>query len=297
MTEGEKATAMPSDNHLRPAYMRTAEAISALSKMYNKSGGVAPDMAPDYEGIQGWVWVPSAYSAIEQGLKLLIQFHTGKSGWGHRLSRLYEKLSEKHKETLDRTYEGYVELHSYIPLRTLKPFLDQLDVGARGDGGRQGGYTTWRYFLLEGFPEDSARQPKVSIGAMLEVARGIRYILEDEFIRLKDEVEYPNVTRRLCRALHEEMFEMANTLMEGQGGRKDRFQSIYSGISRLITENVEYAIRFLHPGNSPHPGISRDQIPGELRKICKFMRGYDRENFFQYLVKVQEGRLEIPNYR
>ena len=186
------------------------------------SGGVAPDLAPDYEGIQGWIWVPSAYSAIEQGLKLLIQSHTGDRGWGHRLGRLYEKLNCKHKILLDRTYEGYVELHSYIPHRTLKPFLDQLDVGARGDGGKQDGYTTWRYFLLEGFPEDRKRQPRVSIGGMLEVARGIRYILEDEFIGEKDEIEYPNVTGRLWLALHQEMFEMANRLMEGRGG-KERF--------------------------------------------------------------------------
>ena len=113
---------------------RTTEAIGFLEQVYNKSGGVFPDKLSEYEGIQAWIWVPSAYSAIEQGMKLFIKSHKGNQIWGHRLSELYEKLCDKHRRLLDYAYEKYVELHSYIPHRNLKPFLDQLDVGSRSDG-------------------------------------------------------------------------------------------------------------------------------------------------------------------
>ena len=53
VTEEEKTTEIPSDDKLKSAYRRTALAIDILTEMYNKSGGVAPDLAPDYEGIQG----------------------------------------------------------------------------------------------------------------------------------------------------------------------------------------------------------------------------------------------------
>ena len=290
---------MSRDSLFRSA-SRTSEAIEMLFSMYNKSGGIAPDLAPDYEGIQLWIWVPSSYSAIEQGLKLLIHARSGDPGWGHRLSDLYDNLHDSHRKILDEAYESYVQLHSYIPHKTLKPFLNLLDIGPpkkRGKGD-QDGYTTWRYFLLDGFPKEEENQPKVSVGAMQEVARAIRYILEDEVISEKDEIDPPNITARLYKALHEEMFDMANQFYSENQGDADAFQSKYSGIHDLIVSHIEYVIRFLHPGKFPHPVIFREeQVPDELRRICKFLRGYDRENFFQYLSKVRDGTMNIPNHK
>lgn len=279
--------------------IRTSEAIKMLSRAYNKFGGVAPDMAPDYNGIQAWIWVPSLYSAIEQGLKFLVRSHTGDSGWGHRLSNLYDSLSDKHRDQLNNAYEKYIELHDYIPYKTLKPFLDRLDVGPPGKGKSQkdqDGYTTWRYFLLDGFPKEEKIQPRVSIGAMLEVAVFIGFILEDEFISEGGEIESVYVFGRLYSDLHSEMFHLANS---GEGVEK--FKATYLLINRLITNYIDQVINFLRPGEDreshpyfPYERISEDQY---LLKICQFMRGRDRENYHQYMMKVRNGKLHIPNHK
>ena len=276
---------------------RTSEAIEMLSSMYNKSGGINPDCVSDYEGIQLWIWVPSSYSAIEQGLKLFIHARSGDPGWGHRLSDLYDDLHDEHREILDKAYGSYVQLHSYIPIQDLKSFLDLLDVGPPKKKGKgdQDGYTTWRYFLIDGFPKKEENQPRVSIGAMLEVAWAIRYILEKEIILEQDEIDPPNIIPRLYEVLHNKMFDMANQLYSGD---VDSFQKKYSGIHDLIIRHIGYIVQSLHPGESPHHPVPffEEQVPDELREICKFMRKYDRENFLQYFMKVHEGKLHVPNH-
>lgn len=290
---------MPKD--YSPGAWRIFDAVGLLEGAYNRSGGIVPDLAPDYEAVQRWLWVPSLYSVIEQGLKWLIQSSGEKPENVHRLSGLYDKVDCAHKRHLDEAYRGYVELHDGIPYSTLKPFLDRLDVGARGEMGRdQDGYTTWRYLLLEGFPKDEDRQPRVSIGAMLEVARAIRHIL-NHFLLDKDVTKFPTLIPRLHAALDEEMRGVADRYCQrpeievaGRGSSetwRHHFQASYSATLSQINRDIAFIIECL----SPSIEVERWEVREDLKRICEAMRDFDRENFLQYCVMVKKGRLTIPS--
>ncbi len=281
----------------RPGFgMELAPDLERFARSYNKSGGIVPDAAPHYDAIQAWIWVPSMYSSIEQGMKLLIKNHTGSHpGDGHRLSKLYKHLSDRHKEILDKTYKAFLKLHSYIPHPDLQSFLHQIDIGVRYENEEkekdQDGYTTWRYFLLEGFPEDQGKMPKVSIAAMLEIARGIGYILENGLVSKKNEIESPYVIGRIYGDLHGEMFVMAN-----DAGSIDHVQARYYKIRNLLIDNIRFVLRYLSPGDiRNHPYFpSTLNIDKDLLRICKFMRNLDRENYYQYFTNVSSGTFHLP---
>ena len=290
------------EEFLRPAY-RISDAIELLEKAYNRSGGVVPDPAPDYEGVQAWMWVPSLYSAIEQGFKLLIQVGGMKPAYGHRLGDLYRRLSSAHKRDFDDAFAGYIELHDGIPYRAIEPFLGRVDVGARGEDGRdQDGYTTWRYLLLEGFPKNEAKQPRVSIGAMLEIARAIGHILR-QLINNQDQGRFQTVIPRLDMALDGEMRQIADrdcqrpeieeAIHEDGQDFLGHFQTSYSNTHSLIIRNIGVIIEFL--SLSIRHGEPFGELTENLKRVCEFMKGSDRENYLRYCSKVREGKLSIPH--
>ena len=295
-----------------PAAYRICDAVDLLEEAYNRSGGVVPDLAPDYEAVQQWLWVPSLYSAIEQGLKWLILYDGKKPENIHRLSSLYDEVSLVSKRYLDDAYRGYVELHDGMPYSTLKPFLDRLDVGARSESGRdQDGYTTWRYLLLEGFPKSKAKQPRVSIGAMLEVGRAIRHMLiqyilaagEPRKFQPGQAAAFQPLVPRLHEALDGEMREIADRYcqrpeIEGAVKRdsetwRHHFQASYSATLSLINRNVIFLIEAL----SPSIEVERWEVREDLKRICEAMRDFDRENFLQYCLMVRKGKLTIPSVK
>ena len=290
------------EEYYRPAW-RISDAIGLLEEAYNRSRGVVPDGAPDYEGVQAWMWVPSLYSAIEQGFKLLIQVGGERPAYGHRLGDLYRKLSSAYRKDFDDAYAGYIELHDGIPYPTLEPFLSRLDVGARGEDGKdQDGYTTWRYLLLEGFPKNEDRQPRVSIGAMLEIARAIAHILR-QLIADQDQGRFQPVIPRLEMALDGEMREIADgyclrpeieaAIHEDGQEYLGHFQTSYSNTHSLINRNIGAIVEFLSPlAKHGDPLMERTE---DLTRVCEFMRGSDRENYLHYCSKVREGKLSIPH--
>ena len=85
---------------LRAPARRIAHAVDRLSSLYNMSGGVVPELAREFEGIQLWMWVPSLYSVIEQGMKLLIRSRQKVPRRNHRLRELYDKLHPTDREYL-----------------------------------------------------------------------------------------------------------------------------------------------------------------------------------------------------
>ena len=299
---------MPTD--YSPAAYRFCDALNLLEEAYNRSGGVVPDLAPDYEAVQAWLWVPSLYSAIEQGLKWLIRYGGEKPDNTHRLSGLYDEVSWDYKWHLEGAYIGYVELHEGISgCPTLKPFLDRLDVGIRGDGKEQDGYTTWRYLLLEGFPRDEDRQPRVSIGAMLEVGRAVRHILYHFILAAGEQggfqpgkvAEFQTLIPRLHRALDGEMREIADrycqrpeieVAVRGNSETwRHHFQASYSATLSQINRDIVFIIEYL----SPSIEVERWEVREDLKRICEAMRDLDRENFLQYCVMVKKGKLTIPS--
>ena len=245
------------------------------------------------------MWVPSLYSAIEQGFKLLIQFHQGNPGRRHLLSDLYDKLDAIHKRHIEDAYEGYVELYDG-PYSKIKKFLDRIDVGPPREGQRhQDGYTTWRYLLLEGFPQEEEVQPRVSIGAMLEIARAIGHILRHFIIR-EEVVKFPTIIVRLHEALAGEMREIADgycrrpEIEEAVDSGQEWSHHFWIGYSRvrsLVNRNIGFFIDVLSP-RSQHERAPEGA--GDLKRVGEFMRGFDRENFLQYCLKVQAGTLCIP---
>ena len=291
------------NDKLRDPALRIAKAIELISKSCNSTGGVQRDLLAEYEAIQGWIWLPSLYSVIEQGLKLIVQSYGTAHGRGHRLTKAYDNLKSKHKEHLRNAYKAYVSLHDYIPHKKIRDFLNQIDTGPDVGGKLQDGYTAWRYFLLDGFPKKASDQPRNSVGAMLEIATAIRCILEDEFIRSKRSASPTNVIGRLHNALHRRMFRMATDycsdasiqekVVSGKEELIDHFQHGYSNLYQILTENVDYVIQFLSrsvigPGFTP--------AGGELGRLSEFMKGYDREGFLQFAIKVKEGERSFPNH-
>ncbi|MCY3735736.1 MAG: hypothetical protein OXG13_05005 [Gemmatimonadaceae bacterium] len=301
---------MPKD--YSPAAYRIGDALNLLEEAYNRSGGVVPDLAPDYEAVQQWLWVPSLYSAIEQGLKWLVRYGGKKPDRTHRLSDLYDEVSCDYKRHLDGAYMGYIELHEGMSgCPTLGLFLDRLDVGVRSETEQdQDGYTTWRYLLLEGFPRTKDKQPRVSIGAMLEIGRAIRHILFQFILSAGERAKwqpgqiapFQTLIPRLHEALNCRMREIADRYCQRpeieEAAKRDseawrhHFQESYSATLFLINRDIAFLIEFLLP--SIEVG-ERWEVPEDLKRICEAMRDFDRENFLQYCVMVKKGRLTIPS--
>lgn len=288
---------------LRAPARRIAHAVARLSGLYNMSGGVVPELAREFEAIQLWLWVPSLYSAIEQGMKLLIRSRQRAPGRNHRLQELYDRLHPTDREYLEEAYTSYAELNGRLPYSTVRCFLDRLDVGPRRDGRNQDGHTTWRYYLLEGWPQDETEQPRVSLGAMLEIAGVIGHIL-DQFAIWPEDVVYPTVSERLHTFLDREMqyiawrycerLEIREVVRGGGQAWINHMQESYSNTRRLLSQNTRYLIECLSPDRAD---IEPYETCKDLKHICVFMRECDRENYLHYCLKVKEGRHCLPDHK
>ena len=292
---------MPKDKLWYPA-VRIAKATELIARSYNSTGGVKRDMIAEYEAIQAWIWIPSLYSVIEQGMKLLTQSYGTKHSRGHRLTRAFSNLNKNHGGHLANAYKAYVNLHDYIPIPTIEEFLRKLDSGQYVKNKYQDGYTAWRYVLLDGFPTKRSEQPKTSIGAMIEISRAIRYILEDEFIRGGSLAKPANVTVRLWSALHNKFIRIAQghclnpevqSRIQGDGSLEEETQNSYLQSHDILVQRVDYVIDYLqgHVGSLYGP----THAGGILDELCEFMKRLDRENFLQYAIRVKQGGRAFPN--
>ena len=282
--------------------VRIAKATELIARSYNSTGGVKRDMVAEYEAIQAWIWVPSLYSLIEQGMKLLTQSYGTTHGGGHRLTKAFFNLNKNHGGHLTSAYKAYVNLHDYIPIATIEEFLEQIDSGSYVKKKYQDGYTAWRYVLLDGFPAETSDQPKTSIGAMLEIATAIRYILEDEFIRGEPLAKSANVTVRLWFALHNKFIRIAQVhcskpevqaRIQGEGRLEEDTQHSYLQSHDILVQHMDYVIDYLQGlvGSLYRPM----HAGGILDELCEFMKSLDRENFLQYAIRVKQGGRAFPN--
>ena len=138
-------------------------AIDFLRDEWHKSDAIVFDAVSEYMTLQAWTKTPSLYSAIEQSFKYM----AGKFEEIHTLKRLYENIPPEAQNALKKGYLDYVKMNPelYKVCRTIASFLDGLD--------SYGGYTSWRYFLLQGYrkgKDGNEKFPVQAIHATMELA-------------------------------------------------------------------------------------------------------------------------------
>ena len=143
------------DKFTRPV-ARIGEAQRLQSRLYHDRP-VQRDMFAEYDGIAAWGTVTACYLGIEQAMKCLLQMrdaYVEKKHKHHKIGKLFHELAEEEREILHESYRIYRSLHDYIPPETVADFLEAIDAG----------YTSWRYFLLDGH-----MPPTTHPGAMIEI--------------------------------------------------------------------------------------------------------------------------------
>ena len=157
---------------LRPA-SRLIEAQYRQCRFYHEHD-VLPDLSAEYEAIAAWATVTCNYSGIEQAMKCLLQmrgtyvdkYQSKKGHKHHDIGKLFQSLASEEQDVLRVSYAIYRSLHDYIPPETVDCFLDAVDSG----------YTSWRYFLLEG-NDQNKWPPTTHAGAMLEIWSALTDVL------------------------------------------------------------------------------------------------------------------------
>ena len=152
------------------------QACRILTELYQKNP-MRRDLVPSYEALQAWPFIVSAYSGIEQSIKVLLKMssieYPSSGRAGHRLDRLFDRLPAPEQLVVRKSFDVYQSLHYYITFASLDDFLGSISVGYGNTG-----YDDWRYLLMD-FEATlaSARVPVNHAGAMLEVWSALADIL------------------------------------------------------------------------------------------------------------------------
>ena len=285
---------------------RLCAAIEMIEDSWNRSDGIRPDLDPEYEGIQAWLWVPNLYQLIEQSFKLLLQHKNQNASNIHRLSDLYASLESNYRTMLDSSYCGYRELYNYLPDETLKSFLEQADRGKRRETKRpEDGYTTWRYMLLEGFPSTENEIPKIHIGAMLETSIAARDIIQRDIILEGECNPIMPINLRIQSSLLEEF----NSIGQKYCSRKEVQAQVLDKpglLQKIRFERVEYCRDLLsrnlvwaYSYVKSSPCLELDQENTRIMEaICQRMKRDHKHDFLQYIQRLESGGMklfEVPN--
>ncbi len=154
-----------------PAH-RIMEASEQMFRSFH-ANPIQRDFSSEFEAIAAWSTVTCCYSGIEQALKCLLKMQgtfidkPAREG-GHRhhdIGKLFKDLAPEEQDVLRVSYGIYRSLHDCIPPETVDCFLDGIDKG----------YTTWRYFLLDGRKSDDWPTPHP--GAMVDIWSALSNII------------------------------------------------------------------------------------------------------------------------
>ena len=116
------------------------------------------DISLNYALTNAWPTVVTSYSGVEQAIKLLIALRKGltveelvrpprESGnrcrpfESHNLAELFDQLDSEEKRAIGSVFRTFQSLYCFIPYNTVEEFLTEIS--------RCGGYTRWRYCLVE----------------------------------------------------------------------------------------------------------------------------------------------------
>lgn len=152
------------------------QACRILTDLYQRNP-MHRDLVPSYEALQAWPFIVTAYSGIEQSIKVLLKMsrieYPSNGRAGHRLDKLFDKLPDIEQTIIRKSFDVYQSLHYYIDFASVDDFLRSISVGFGSTG-----YDDWRYLLMD-FQASlvSARVPVNHAGAMLEVWAALADIL------------------------------------------------------------------------------------------------------------------------
>ena len=166
------AKIMRLDSEKSQSLIHSAHRLTAAGKLARQHYHRTPltrDFSAEQDAINAWPTVTVCYSGIEQAIKFLLKIQ-GKlkerdkyESDSHWVGALFQKLTEEEREVIRESYSIYQSLYDHIEPKTADDFLREIDKG----------YTTWRYFLLDGIPP-----PTTHCGAMLEIWFALGNIIE-----------------------------------------------------------------------------------------------------------------------
>lgn len=140
---------------------------------------VTSDLYPPTEAAQGWGYVITGYSLVEQAFKALLYVRGKTVPKEHSLSTLFELFDESDKTVLREYYDDYRATiggnRGVFPFKSLDDFLLNLD-GDKNERGHHIGSFDWRFFLIE--EKRSQEMPLVSVDYMHEIVYGSIRIVE-----------------------------------------------------------------------------------------------------------------------
>lgn len=245
-------------------FKNPAHRIMAASEQMFRSFHANPiqrDFSSEFEAIAAWSTVTCCYSGIEQAMKCLLKMQgtfidKGPREGGHLhhdIGKIFKELAPEEQDVLRVSYRIYRSLHDYIPPETIDCFLDSIDKG----------YTTWRYFLLDGRKSDDWAM--THSGAMVEiwsalsniiytrvycnhglqtVKHRIDFHLRDDHLRAESESDYERDIRHI------------NNILGWQ--QRDSFLDI----------NVYSSLLYSHGNGKPlHIEPQSSSVPEELTRL------------------------------
>ena len=276
--------------------------LSAAHQMVNRSWQDAPDIQrdyfPEYEAVQAWAWISSAYQLLEQALKMLIAVNRGvptsdlrhelglEGGEAHHLDRLFRELGSGDRRVILDAYGAYSALYG-LPISNAIDFLALIGPG----------YTKWRYLLMEG----GAGVPANHMGASLEITwAAISRLKYHVFGR---PVAFPAIDRRLRSELEAAMAEVCNKLdtREGICACWNNLRDLLNtpeyrlGISKRLENTANPRLGCL-PSPNPYVGAQMSQLPPALENLVDILkRSRDRKNFLPFLRGSSFSRHDIAS--
>lgn len=145
------------------------------------------DLAPNYDAVRFWPFIVSAYSLLEQCLKLLVGIRTDgylegrgegtAKGDSHDLAMVFSRLTDLDRSLLEECYAEYAPFIQFDEqFSTLDEYLQELS--KKSGQKKEDGQIAWRYFLLETSRENMGELPgPLSPDMLLEVMRCVVEIL------------------------------------------------------------------------------------------------------------------------
>ena len=240
------------------AASRLCSVVRLLNQMWNRSGSVKPDLISDYEAVQAWIWIPNLYQCVEQMFKLMIQEKSENSRYPstHHLEHLFQSLSDHHRDSLRTCFASFLEIYTQIDVPTLDEFLRLVDKG----GNSGSGYVSWRYFPLEGFPQQQNQIPIQSVEAMFEIARMCSEILRTEVILKRDPRPLKTLSRQIDERLHDAVslaiYHICIPQKDVQEKLKlqphETFVAIIQSVRSLVQNRLHYLLEYLRDDDQSH---------------------------------------------
>ena len=184
--------------------MKLYEACNLTRRLY-ADNQPKPDMIPDYEAVQAWLFAPSIYSGIEQALKQIILLKAFRDQgdsfdreallgdlssrkYGHNISNLFERLNwcadgchgengcqsaaDCQSQSIFLCAREHIEHHyrehvSLWNIYLVQPLHSTAEEFILHISDGKDGYMKWRYLLIE--PQ---RVPMLNLWTMLEIWHG-----------------------------------------------------------------------------------------------------------------------------